>query len=272
MDRNLSATFESTALMLELGVGIAASDGTIDPAELDHLRSITGVTSALTPFERACIRALERLHVFSPPSLTGLGERLKKSLDPAQRMTVARFLVDIATIDRTVDPGERKALSRIFKAMEIDESQLTHLIAISIHPEPDEQPVTVRKGGPSIAGEAIPPQPLPADTIHIDLKRVDDIRRETNDVVVILGGVFVSEEAEVGLHPSIGEDALIEEMEEEAVPGISATSTNPFNDLLPRYVPVLQELLTSNFWTGPDFQELVKKHQCIQTFHYFHNR
>jgi hypothetical protein len=171
--------------------------------------------------------------------------------------------VDIATIDRTVDPAERKALSRIFRAMEIDESQLAQFIATSIHPEPDEQPVTVRKAGPAIAGEAIPPQPLPTDTILIDLKRVEDIRRETNDVVVILGGVFVSEETEVELHPSVGEDAIIEETEREMVPETPVTSTSPFNDLLPRYVPVLQELLTSNFWTETDFQELVKKHQCM---------
>ena len=54
----LSPSFPSYALMLELGIGIAASDVRVDTEERAHLLSFFGETVTLTRFEHQCRLAL----------------------------------------------------------------------------------------------------------------------------------------------------------------------------------------------------------------------
>lgn len=104
----LSPSFPSYALMLELGIGIAASDGRVDTEERAHLHTYFGETLTLTPFEHQCLEALEDLYLQNPPSLTRLGKRLKEGLEPETRLSVAQYLVAIARADGDVDPREKR--------------------------------------------------------------------------------------------------------------------------------------------------------------------
>jgi uncharacterized tellurite resistance protein B-like protein len=255
----LSPSFPSYALMLELGIGIAASDGTIEPEERAHLRTYFGETLTLTPFEHQCLEALEDLYLQNPPSLTRLGKRLKEGLEPDTRLSVAQYLVGMARVDGDVDPKEKKSLDRIFKAMEIEEGYLEWLLARAGSMDPADAPVVVRSGTETTGGEPIPmPVAEVTPSFAIDKGAVARILDETREVSEILSEVFAKEETECG-------DFVLDREETQGDISVQVTSSSGhgMEGLQPRYVPVLEELLTAEVWTKDEFVHLVQCHHCM---------
>ncbi|TAJ43982.1 tellurite resistance TerB family protein [Methanofollis fontis] len=276
-DQNaLSPSFASYALMLELGIGIAASDGHVDPEEREHLHTFFKETFSLSPFEYQCLDALEDLYIQTPPSLTRLGKRLNEGLDPDARLLVAQFLVDMATADGTVDPKEKKNLNRIFKAMDIEEGYLHWLLSHAENVDAADVPVAVHSGVMFTQGENLPPpvvetapspvvEPpsLPAvetpPVLTIDKGAVSRIMDETRDVSEILGEVFKREETELGVFVFEGEEST-EEITAKETP---RSDHDGIEGLQSRYVPILEELLTTEVWTRDEFIRLVQCHHCM---------
>lgn len=258
---DLNSAFSSYALMLELGFGIAASDGHIDYDERAYLRTYYEKKFTFSPFERQCLEALEDLYIHTPPSLTRLGKRLKEGLDPDTRLSVAQFLVEIATTDGTVDPKEKKNLNKIFKAMEIEEGYLHWLLTHAKSVDPADVPVAVRSGTMPVRGETLPPPPIieTSPSFIIDRKAVARIMDETREVSEILGEVFTKEETEPGEFVFGGEEDL-EEPEAQITP---PSDHDGLEGLQPRYVPVLEELLATKVWTRDEFVHLVQCHHCM---------
>jgi len=256
---DLSSSFPSYALMLELGIGIAASDGHIDPSERAHLRTFFGENFTLSDFEKQCLEALEDLYIQKPPSLTRLGKRLKEGLDPDTRLSVAHYLVGMATADGTIDPKERTNLDRIFKAMEIEEGYLRWLLTREGKTDPADAPVIVHSGTGHVGGEAIPlPETEITPSFSIDKAAVARILVETKEVSNILGEIFTKEETDPG-------DFVFEDDDQPRDVQMQETSSSEYSieGLPPRYVPVLEELLTTEAWTKDEFVHLVKCHNCM---------
>jgi len=256
----LSPSFPSYALMLELGVGIAASDGYIDPAEQAHLHTFFEENFVLSDFEKQCLEALEDIYSQNPPSLTRLGKRLKEGLDPDTRLPVARYLVGMTTADGTIDSKEKKNLDRIFKAMEIEEGYLRWLLAHSGKVDPADAPVVVHSGTEYTDGESIPlPGAEIAPSFAIDVNAVAKIQTETIAVSAMLDKIFTKEETDSG-------DFVLEGENEPKDTRMHETSSSEYfcmEGLQPRYVPVLEKLLTAEVWTRDEFVSLVQCHNCM---------
>jgi len=256
----LKPSFPSYALILELGLGIAASDGHIDPNERAHLRTFFGEKFTLSSFEYQCLEALEDLYIQIPPSLTRLGKRLKEGLDPDTRLSVAQFLVGMAMADGTVDPKEKKNLGRIFKAMEIEEEYLHWILGRGDTVDPADAPVVVRSGTMSIRGETLPsPVVEVTPSFAIDQEAVARILDETRDVSEILGEVFAKEETDTGDFILEGDENL----QDLKVQKTSPSDHDSIEYLQPRYVLILEELLTAEVWTRDEFVHLVQCHHCM---------
>lgn len=257
---DLSPSFPSYALMLELGVGIAASDGYIDPTEQAHLHTFFEENFVLSSFEKQCLEALEDLYYQKPPSLTRLGKRLKEGLDPDTRLSVARYLVGMTTADGIIDPKEKKNLDRIFKAMEIEEGYLHWLLARSGKVDPADAPVVVHSGTEYTDGESIPlPGTEIAPSFAIDESAVAKIQTETMEVSAILDKIFTKEETDSGGFVLGGEN----EPKNIRIHETSSSEYFCMEGLQPRYVPVLEKLLTAEVWTRDEFVHLVQCHNCM---------
>jgi len=255
----LSPSFPSYALILELGIGIAASDGLIDSSERTYLRAFFEENSTLSNFEKKCLEALEDIYAQKPPSLTRLGKRLKEGLDPDTRLSVAQYLVGMTTADGTIDPKEKTNLNRIFKAMEIEEGYLNWLLARAGKIDPSDAPVVVRSGMEHTGGENLPvPATETAPSFFIDKAAVARIMGETRAASQILGEIFTKEETDPG-------DFILEDEDGPGAVQIQVTSSSDYNmeGLSPRYVPVLGKLLTAEVWTKDEFGSLVQCHNCM---------
>ncbi len=82
--------------MLELGIYVAAADGTVEDVEVDQIARFLESQFLLDPPDARRLEALKRVFVARPPTLTGLGKRLQIILTKDQRESVGRFLTGIA--------------------------------------------------------------------------------------------------------------------------------------------------------------------------------
>lgn len=256
---NLDPSFSSHALILELGVGIAASDGHIDPSERTYLRTFFEENFVISSFEKQCLEALEDLYIQKPPSLTRLGKRLKEGLDPDTRLPIAQYLVEMSRADGTVDQKEKTNLNRIFKAMEIEEGYLHWLLTRAEKIDPADTPIIVRSGAEYTGGEILPqPAPEVAPFFSIDKGAVARILIETKEVSEILGEIFTKEETDAG------EFVLKDGDPPEAVQVVETSASDYNMEGLPaRYAPVLEQLLTAEVWTRDEYVHLIQCHNCM---------
>ena len=70
----------AASLMLELGIYIAAADGTVDDVEVDQVARFIESQFLLAPPEVRRLEALKRVFMVRPPTLSGLGKRLQSAL------------------------------------------------------------------------------------------------------------------------------------------------------------------------------------------------
>ena len=257
---DLSLPFPSYALTLELGIGIAASDGHIDSSERTYLRTFFEEILHSPILKKQCLEALEDLYTQKPPSLIRLGKRLREGLDPDTRLSVAQYLVGVAAADGTIDSKEKRNLNRIFKAMEIEEGYLNWLLARAEKIDPFDAPVVVHSGMGHTGGENLPvPETEIAPTFSIDKAAVARIMGETRAASQLLSEVFTKEET------SPRDFILESEGEPEAVQVQVTPSSDYYNmeELSPRYMPVFEELLSAEIWTKDEFNDLIQCHNCM---------
>ena len=86
----------AASLMLELGIYVAAADGSVEDVEVDQVARFLESQFLLDPPDARRLEALKRVFVARPPSLAGLGKRLQTALTREQREAVGRFLTGIA--------------------------------------------------------------------------------------------------------------------------------------------------------------------------------
>ena len=102
----------AASLMLELGVYIAAADGTVEDVEIDQIARFLESQFLLDPPDSRRLEALKRVFASRPPSLAGLGKRLQTTLAREQREAVGRFLTGIAAANGIIDRKEVSALRK----------------------------------------------------------------------------------------------------------------------------------------------------------------
>ena len=195
---NLSLSLAS--LMLHLGAAVAASDGSFDERERELLERRLTESLGLTDGERARLHANLGWLVACPPSLVGLKRRLA-ALSTADRTSISRVLLDVAIADGRIDPGEVKALTRIYGLLDLDASLVTsdlHAAMTSRAPQPAFEPVVVARGSGIDRGFKIPAAPQRAKAvtagIQLDALAIERKIAETKAVSSLLSAIFVDEE------------------------------------------------------------------------------
>ena len=136
----------AASLMLELGVYIAAADGSVDDVEVDQVARFLESQFLLDPPDARRLEALKRVFMARPPSLAGLGKRLQTALTREQREAVGRFLTGIAAANGIIDRKEVTALRTAYRALDIGVDQLN--ILLEEFRRASQEPVEVERGEP----------------------------------------------------------------------------------------------------------------------------
>lgn len=110
-------------LFVQMTVSVASADGDIDELELKSAREHLEATAALSVGERKRLRAHLAWLATERSSIAKLLPQLKALPSEARRL-VANAAIRVAAADGRVDPGEMKALEKIFRALGLDEGTI----------------------------------------------------------------------------------------------------------------------------------------------------
>ncbi len=225
------------ALILELGLYVAAADGTVDAKEIDGLATFIENHFTLALDDAKRIEALKILLDKSPPaSLAGLGKEIQTHLTAAHREQVGQILVGVAAADGSVGKREVSALRTAYRSLGLDSGVLDALLTrlqAPVMPAATPSQISVEAG------------------VAIDPARLAKVLGETRDVARILGEAV--------------RDADIEET--VAAPPVLAPPTVATDDRFPgldaRYHAALGELLTRSEWTRAEFDTIARRHNLM---------
>ena len=246
------ARYPGAALLLELGMSVAAADGEIEEEEIGHITGFLESQFLLNPTDARRLKALKRLFLKQHPLIGGIGKRLKAILAVDQLESIGEFLVGVAATNGTIAKKQVVALRSAYRALEIDVECLERLL------EPyrrlETEPVEVQPETKSTdAGETIPPRSTTGlrPTLRLDATLVERLMHETREVALLLDEAMLEEQP-------------AEETSEVKPSPLSKPAADPrFEGLVVRYCAVLTELCTRPSWTRSDFERLVRNHSLM---------
>jgi uncharacterized tellurite resistance protein B-like protein len=165
--------YTTAALILQLAVAVATSDGPADPQQEERLLAHVLEGAHLEPMERARLQIRLAWFLAEPQSLAGCRERCAALAEP-QRRAVTRFLIAVACADGHVSPGEIRQLKKVYRLLGRDPGALyadIHALA---------------------AGSSLPRET--AAGASLDLSQVEEKLAETEQVSALLGEIFQEDE------------------------------------------------------------------------------
>ena len=176
-----SESYPTVAFILELGMSIGLADGSISQEELDHLERFIFGSFELTPFDIECLKQYQQILILYPPSLEKLGTRLKEHLTETNKLIIAKYLRDMASVDGTLDPNEYKALNKIFKSMGLGKDDFQTLFPSDLTKKPSEQPIQISQSSSAIIGETITPKGSIPSLSPLDYNLIKKIFQDSLD-------------------------------------------------------------------------------------------
>ncbi|WZO96061.1 tellurite resistance TerB C-terminal domain-containing protein [Isosphaeraceae bacterium EP7] len=242
--------YAAAALMLELGMSIAAADGEIEEDEVDHIASFLESQFLLDPPDVRRLEALKRVFLGRHPSIGGIGKRLKATLDAGQLESVGEFLVGVAASNGAIDKKEVAALRSAYRALGIAAGVLDR--TLEEYSRSLKEPVEVVPAtGPSAGGEAIPPRPSTAAKagFMLDPSVLERLMRETEQVAKLLAEAIPGDEPD---DPPPAPIATIPPAADPRLDGLEA-----------RHASALSELIGRPSWTPDEFEEVVRRHSLM---------
>jgi uncharacterized tellurite resistance protein B-like protein len=196
----VDSKYRSAAFILELGVAVAAVDGNIDQKELGFIKHFLEGQFLLSEEEIFRLEGLKQTLVSRPPSIQGLGKKIRDQLPQNQTEKICQFLVGVAAADGYIDGNEIKLLKKVYKAFGLDSQKLTDFVEEAR--QESSEPVVVNKANAQIKkSEQIPSRSLqdsPAG-FTLDVKRLKEILINTKDVSDLLAEVLIEEEEETSV-------------------------------------------------------------------------
>jgi len=181
--------YRAASCLLELGMVIAAADGTVDPEELAHIERFLDDQFRLSSDESRRLKAYGILSSKKPPSISSLSKSLREALNVDQRAMIGKYMVGVAAANGSVDRKEISALKKIYSALDIDVSELNELL-VKLH-----QPVVVQIGQPGTVGEQIPPEKTQG--LSLNFESINKIIEDTNVLKVIITENLCKDETEM---------------------------------------------------------------------------
>ena len=248
----IDGRYSGAALMLEIGMFVAAADGVIEKEEVDHIATFLESQFLLDPPDVRRLEGLKQVFLRQHPSISGIGKRLKAALTTAQLESVGEFLVGVANSNGTVDKKEISSLRSAYRALGIDSKALDRLLDDCRRRA--KEPIEVQSATASADdGEAMPSRPAAAaQTIFkIDAALFVRLMHETRQVASLLDDAMQEDESEeqpLWLNP--------------AVPPPEQPQSR-FDGLESRHSMLLAELCTQHFWSRADFEEVVRRYSLM---------
>ena len=237
----VSEEYRSILVAIAMGSFIAHADGTIAANERRALEARIDAAELPEP-ERARLFANLKWMLAIPPDLSLFRRRLKDAPE-STRHELGQVALAMASADGVIDPGEIKAIERLYKAMGLTtDGVYSDLHALTAQSEP----VTVRDAGEAARGFAIPPPPERDGKVILDAGRVASLMADTARVSSVLGDIFRDDEIEEDL----------EETREDIGSG--------FPGLDAQHAAFLGELLTRPHWDETEFSALAGQFRLMQ--------
>jgi uncharacterized tellurite resistance protein B-like protein len=255
------AAFACATCMVELGIALAAADGTVDDQEVLHITEFVNNQFSLSPDDALHLDGYRRVLLRQPPRMTSLGRRLEEKLTADQREQVARFLVGVAAASGNIHRKEITALRAAYRSLGIDPIKLDGLLNEIRGPE---EPVEVQAAASTTAGEAIPVRTTTreAPMVVLDMSRVQRLFAGTAEVQRILAGAMMATE-EVEEAQSVPQ--LAKAVNPTALTVVPMVPLELLRGLDQRYYPVLNELLTREAWQPQKIDTLARKHGFMRS-------
>ncbi|MFA5206713.1 MAG: TerB N-terminal domain-containing protein, partial [Lentisphaeria bacterium] len=253
--------YQAAVLMLEMGMAIAAADGTVEQEEVDQVISFLKGQFLLVPNDARRIDAYKEILVQQPPPLANLVKRLQTVLTAEHLEVVCQFLVGIAAANGSIDKQERATLRRFYTALGLPISKLDELIARLLGPIPEAVEI---QQGTSSPGEKIP-APGQAPVFSLNAAELQRILQETEQVAQLLGRALAAsaeEEAEAivsATQPGSGEPEKTSTPEAPRV----VSMPHAYAGLDVRYHSVTTELLSRATWNTEELDALARKYNLM---------
>ena len=248
----IDGRYFGAALMLEIGMFVAAADGVIEKEEVDHIASFLESQFLLDPPDVRRLEALKQVFLRQHPSISGIGKRLKAALTTTQLESIGEFLVGVANSNGAIDKKEISSLRSAYRALGIDVKALDQLL--DDYRRRSKEPIDVQSGTTSAdEGEAMPSRTATAalTVFKLDVALLDRLMHETREVSSLLDDAMQEDESD-------GQPSPLQ----PAVPPPSQPYPR-FDGLETRHSMLLTELCAHPFWPRADFDEVVRRYSLM---------
>ncbi len=237
----VSEKYKDILVAITMGGFIAHADGTVATKERRALEARIDAAD-LSGAERARLLANLQWILAVPPNVSLFRQRLQ-DIPASARRELGQVALAMAVADSAIDPGEIKAIERLYKAMGLTTdgiySDLHILTARS-------EPVTVRSADEQEQDFTIPLPPECDGKVALDAGRLASVMADTARVSSVLGDIFRYDESEE--EP----DETPEDVQGN-FPGLDA-----------RHATFLHELLTHSYWDEAGFATLTAQFRLMQ--------
>ncbi len=238
---DVSEEYRKTLVAIAIGSFVAHADGKLAAKERSALEARIK-TVKLSNAEQTRLLANLQWMLSVPPNLVLFRRRLK-DVPEHTRHEFGQVTLAMAAVDGVIDPGEIKAIERLYKAIGLRaDSIYSDIHAFTTSGEP----YTVRKAGAQANDLIIPPPPEPDSQLVLDVDRVDLLMADTARVSNVLADIFSDNEPE--------------ETEEDVVEDLASG----FPGLDRQHSEFLGELLTRPHWDEVEFATLADEFRLMQ--------
>ena len=247
-----ASDYLAISAMLQLCVFIAMADGDICQEEMDILTDFISSKIVLSENDSKRLTILENI-LIENPALSKLSvSKIACRIPTSKRNLIIRVLIEVACADGIITKDENKALKKISKAFEVQESELNKLITTFIQevggniiiegkerkPHKTETPTTITSSAPN--------QPF-----ALNKSLLDKIANDTKEIISVLGEVM-SEPEEIITSKQEEIQIPIQESKEVEIP-------DWFVMLDSKYHPFTEKILSYPAISKDDFEQLAKQ-------------
>lgn len=249
-------SYHAAAVLLELGVAIAAADGQIDAVELQRLTNHLETQFDLSTQDSARLEHLQFLLSRNPPQEFAAARTLQRTLTIEQRKVVGEFLVGIAAADSEISPPEVQALGRAYRALGLRTADLDELLhsTATVVPPAAEQSGTSRE---------------PAVGIQLDMARINAIMAETAQVTEFLREALRDDTPDDDLaagteaEPAPPPEPTAAATDSTSVPQVEADFDPRWEGLAPRFHGFAAVLLDRDIWPRAEVEMLARTQKLM---------
>jgi uncharacterized tellurite resistance protein B-like protein len=253
------ASYHAAALLLELGVGIAASDGVLDEIELGRLSNHLENQFELSTHDSCRLEHLRYLLSKCPASGFAPAKDMQSRLNREQRKKVGEFLVGIAAADDFISPEEIRALTHAYRALGLTRGDLDDLLH-----------AVESKTGTFAAQDSA------GMVFHLDQERIRAILSETEQVTEFLREAMREPETDdADVEPEKGKSGGNPATIVVQPPPASGESTpiaredlqgvthGCFDELARDLKPFVRSAVSQRLWTRPALDQLARQHRVM---------